>query len=81
MSYIAPAFSKETHNRESAALSLLSDGRADGREGRDVAGERRSCEGERWSAIVNLGLESRGEEDVRGAQFKSATPRALTAQH
>ncbi len=81
MSYIAPAFSKGTHDREKAALSLLSDGRADGREGRDVAGERRSCEGERWSAIVNLGLESRGEEDVRGAQFKSAALSALTAQH
>lgn len=26
-------------------------------------------------------IESRGKQDVRGAQFRSATPRAFTAQH
>lgn len=40
----------ETHDRDSAALSLLPDGCANGRKGRDVFGRRWSCESSHWSA-------------------------------
>ncbi len=41
--------------------------------------------GDRWDMELWFELEVDrerwGEQDVRGAQFRSATPRALTAQH